>query len=158
MQTINIEVIITLVIGVILGSSALSFRVVLLKSLSIFAIPLFNQKDKAVTQTPTVKLKQGNRYFDDLEIRLLQAILDQDSNGLGIANLNSLLNLTKLSEENQRQRRHLFLKELNLKLFLIFGVREGITRIESETDKRVKLYVLNEKIEIPAITDTIKAS
>jgi hypothetical protein len=93
-----------------------------------------------------------------LEIRLLQAILDQDSNGLGIANLNSLLNLTKLSEENQRQRRHLFLKELNLKLFLIFGVREGITRIESETDKRVKLYVLNEKIEIPAITDTIKAS
>ena len=50
------------------------------------------------------------------------------------------------------------LKELNLKLFLIFGVREGITRIESETDKRVKLYVLNEKIEIPAITDTIKAS
>lgn len=158
MQTISIEVIITLVIGLILGSSALSLRVVFLKGLSIFAIPLFNQKNNETAKSPSVKLKTGNRYFDDLEIRLLQAILDQDSNGLGIANLNSLLNLTKLSEENQRQRRHLFLKELNLKLFLIFGVREGITRIESETDKRVKLYVLNEKIEIPAITDTIKDS
>jgi hypothetical protein len=48
------------------------------------------------------------------------------------------------------------LKELNQKLFLIFGVREGITRIESAADKRIKLYVLNEKIEASVVEEAIK--
>jgi len=61
--------------------------------------------------------------------------------------LNSITNLTNLSAENQRQRRHLFLKELNIKLFLIFGIRESIVRLDSLEDKRVKNYVLSEEID-----------
>jgi hypothetical protein len=94
-----------------------------------------------------VTIKKNNRYFDELEVRLLKAIINPAENGIDIPNLNSLLNLKKLSEENQRQRRHLFLKELNLKLFLLFGIREGITRVEFDSDKRMKRYILDEKFD-----------
>lgn len=157
MQSIYLNIVLTLVIGLAVGSKVSSLKLALLKSVSLFNLMPFIQKNKEVTKTSSVQIKTGNRYFDDLEIRLLQAIIDQETTGLGIAHLNTLMNLTKLSEENQRQRRHLFLKELNLKLFLIFGVREGVTRIESTIDKRIKLYVLNEKLVASAVKEAIKA-
>lgn len=157
MQSIYLNIVLTLVIGLAVGSKVSSLKLALLKSVSLFNLLPFIQKNKEVTKTSSVQIKTGNRYFDDLEIRLLQAIIDQETTGLGIAHLNTLMNLTKLSEENQRQRRHLFLKELNLKLFLIFGVREGVTRIESTIDKRIKLYVLNEKLVASAVKEAIKA-
>jgi DNA-binding transcriptional MerR regulator len=156
MESIYLNVALTLVIGVLLGSNATSLKLEFIKGISKFSIPFLRPKDKVVIQTQPVERKVGNRYFDDLEIRLLQAIIQQDNEGLGIAHLNTLLNLTKLSEENQRQRRHLFLKELNLKLYLIYGIREGITRIESVSDKRIKMYVLNEKIDSSAIEELMK--
>ena len=156
MESIYLNVALTLVIGVLLGSNATSLKLEFIKGISKFSIPFLRPKDKVVIQTQPVERKAGNRYFDDLEIRLLQAIIQQDNEGLGIAHLNTLLNLTKLSEENQRQRRHLFLKELNLKLYLIYGIREGITRIESVSDKRIKMYVLNEKIDSSAIEKLMK--
>lgn len=155
MESIYLNVVLTLVIGVLLGSNAPAFRVEFFKGISKISIPFLSPKEKVVLQTQPVQHKVGNRYFDDLEIRLLQAIIQQDINGLGVAHLNTLMNLTKLSEENQRQRRHLFLKELNLKLYLIYGVREGITRIESVSDKRIKMYVLNDKIDSPAVEELI---
>jgi len=156
MESIYLNVVLTLVIGVLLGSSATSLKPEFIKGITKFSIPFLRPKDKVVIQTQPVERKVGNRYFDDLEIRLLKAIIQQDNEGLGIAHLNSLMNLTKLSEENQRQRRHLFLKELNLKLYLIYGIREGITRIESVSDKRIKMYVLNDKIDSSAIEELMK--
>ena len=88
-----------------------------------------------------------NHCFDTLEVRFLHKLLEQEGNELDVKILNSITNLTNLSAENQRQRRHLFLKELNLKLFLIFGVRESIIRLDSLEDKRVKNYVLSEEID-----------
>ncbi|MCX6194261.1 MAG: hypothetical protein NTX34_07245 [Cytophagales bacterium] len=62
-----------------------------------------------------------------------------------VSDINELLNLNKLSKENQRQRRHIIFKELNLKLFLVLGVRESIVRVSSEMDKRIKYYTLDQK-------------
>jgi hypothetical protein len=157
MQAIYLNIVLTLIVGLVIGSKVSSLKLVFLKGFSLFNLLPLMPKNKEVLQTAPVKIKVGNRYFDELEIRLLQAIIQEEKDGLGIAHLNKLMNLTKLSEENQRQRRHLFLKELNLKLFLIFGVREGITRIESQTDKRIKMYVLNEKIDTTAVEEAIKA-
>jgi DNA-binding transcriptional MerR regulator len=156
MESIYLNVVLTLVIGVLLGSNATSLKFEFIKGITKFSVPFLRPKDKVVIQSQPVERKVGNRYFDDLEIRLLKAIIQQDNEGLGIAHLNSLMNLTKLSEENQRQRRHLFLKELNLKLYLIYGIREGITRIESVSDKRIKMYVLNDKIDSSAIEELMK--
>ena len=146
MQAIYLNSILTLVIGMIIGLNATSLRVSFFKAVAKF--PQITTSIQPPRTQPTVTIKKNNRYFDELEVRLLKAIIDPAENGIDIPNLNALLNLKKLSEENQRQRRHLFLKELNLKLFLLFGIREGITRVEFDSDKRMKRYVLDEKFEI----------
>lgn len=146
MEAIYLNSILTLVIGMIIGLNAPALRVSLFK-----AVAKFPQITTSIHQPriqPTVTIKKNNPYFDELEVRLLKAIINRAENEIDIPNLNLLLNLKKLSEENQRQRRHLFLKELNLKLFLLFGIREVITRVEFDSDKRMKRYVLDEKFEI----------
>ena len=153
MQAIYLNSILTLVIGMIIGLNATSLRVSLLKTIS--KLPQLSTSIQQPRIQPTVTIKKNNRYFDELEVRLLKAIIDPAENGIDIPNLNALLNLKKLSEENQRQRRHLFLKELNLKLFLLFGIREGITRVEFDSDKRMKRYILDEKFDITQIENLL---
>jgi hypothetical protein len=153
MQAIYINSILTLIIGLIIGINAMSLRVSFLKTFTKFPKLNLIDKNASVSQMPTVK--KNNRYFDELEVRLLKTITSQEEIGLDIARLNILLNINKLSEENQRQRRHLFLKELNLKLFLLFGIREGIIRVEFDTDKRMKRYVLDQKFDIAQIEELL---
>jgi DNA-binding transcriptional MerR regulator len=155
MQTIYINGILTLIIGLIIGINATFLRVSFLKTFTKFPNIKLIDNNSSVSQSLAVD--KSNRYFDELEIRLLKTIISQGENGLDIAQLNTLLNLKKLSDENKRQRRHIILKELNLKLFLLFGIREGIIRIEIDLDKRRKSYVLNKKInktQIESIFDS----
>ncbi len=95
-----------------------------------------------------MKASAGNFILDPYETKLLSALLNDSNGSLDVKKINEILNLTKLSKENQRQRRHIILKELNLKLFLISGIRETVTRVASESDKRVKYYTL-----LPEIVD-----
>ena len=79
-------------------------------------------------------------------------ILKQSYNGF--YRFNEILNLNKLSKENQRQRRHIVIKEINLKLYLITGAREAIIRVSSETDRRVKYYnFIPNSVELSAIKE-----
>jgi len=141
------NIILTLILGLIIG-------------LNLKRVPYISGFRKIVPEIPTKQLyveefrsnvkldKQDmNHCFDTLEVRFLHKLLEQDGNEVDVKILNSITNLTNLSAENQRQRRHLFLKELNLKLFLIFGIRESIVRLDSMEDKRVKNYVLSEEID-----------
>jgi hypothetical protein len=89
----------------------------------------------------------SQQCFDILELRFINGILESEGEGLTVSRLNAIINLTNLSAENQRQRRHLFLKELNLKLYLIYGIRETVIRLDSEQDKRIKNYVFSEKLD-----------
>lgn len=84
--------------------------------------------------------------LDPHEFKILSSLITEvKSEGLSVSDINELLNLNKLSKENQRQRRHIIFKELNLKLFLVLGVRESIVRVSSEMDKRIKYYTLDQK-------------
>lgn len=141
------NIILTLILGLIIG---LNFKRVPYISSFRKIVPQPNSNHLYVQERrPNVKLvKQDiNHCFDTLEVRFLHKLLEQDGNEVDVKILNSITNLTNLSAENQRQRRHLFLKELNLKLFLIFGIRETIIRLDSLEDKRVKYYVLSEEID-----------
>jgi hypothetical protein len=91
--------------------------------------------------------------LDDLEIRFLNSITAAKDNRIFVEDLNQLLKLVKLTTENQRQRRHVFLKELNIKLSLHFNDRECIVRIPSELDARKKMYAINENIDRKLIGD-----
>jgi hypothetical protein len=109
----------------------------LLKKLKIQII-LSNKESSEVSNKK--KLAQPN-FFDPLEIKLMNTlVLKHGTDGISVAELNEILNLSKLSSVNQRLRRHIVLKELNLKLFLFTSIRESISRIPSKTDKRLIFY------------------
>ena len=157
-----LNIILTLILGLIIG----------LNSKRIPYVSIFNKRPvpespNNLTYNPTYHQEHipqnqdkldMNHCFDTLEIRFLHKLLQQDESGVNVKTLNAITNLTHLSDENQRQRRHLFLKELNLKLFLIFGIRESIVRLDSLVDKRVKNYILSDQINKEKLTVSISTS
>ena len=80
-------------------------------------------------------------YFDVIELRFLIKLIEDDNQYLTVNETNEILRIEKLSKENQRQRRHLFLKELNMKLKMIFNINECIERESTEYDRRAKSYL-----------------
>ena len=86
--------------------------------------------------------------FDPHEEKILEQLLANWEQGISVSQLNDLLNLKGKSAENQRQRRHLVIKELNTKLFVLFNIRECIVRIPLAFDSRKKQYIMliNEEV------------
>ena len=141
------NIILTLIFGLIIGLNLK--RVPYITGFRKVAPQIPNNQRFVQDLSPNMKhFKQDSNYcFDTLEVRFLHKLLEHEGNEVDVKTLNLITNLTGLTAENQRQRRHLFLKELNLKLFLIFGTRESIVRLDSLEDKRVKKYVLSEEID-----------
>lgn len=87
-----------------------------------------------------------DNYLEPIEIKFLHAImLPINRDGLRVDQINELFNLSELNESNQRQRRHHFIKNLNLKLYMITGSKESIIRTSNRADKRIKYYTLELK-------------
>ena len=80
--------------------------------------------------------------LDPLETKFLYHLTLAAESGISVFEINKLFHLNKLSIVNQRVRRHIIIKEMNLKLFMITDNRECIIRVASEDDKRVKFYYL----------------
>jgi len=94
-------------------------------------------------------------YFDTLEIRFLKRILSNEEKLLSVHEANEILRIERLSKENQRQRRHLFLKDLNVKLKMIFKIPECIERKSTELDRRSKYYSLHEQINKESVEELL---
>lgn len=105
-----------------------------------------DEKSKMKTLEPVAERQGMGIHFDTLEFRFLKRLIDSEENGVSVIETNEILRIEKLSKENQRQRRHLFLKELNLKLKIIFNVKESIERQPTELDRRSKFYQLHHNI------------
>jgi hypothetical protein len=89
----------------------------------------------------------NKQILDPHELKLIH-FLSKNIKGVEITvnDINQLLNLGRLSTENQRQRRHIILRELNLKLYLMTGIRETIVRVASDKDKRIKSYIFHPEV------------
>ena len=94
-------------------------------------------------------------YLDTLEIRFVKRILNQEDKLLSVNEANEILRIERLSKENQRQRRHIFLKELNLKLKMIYQIPECIERKSTDLDRRSKFYCLHEQISKESIKEML---
>lgn len=94
-------------------------------------------------------------FFDTLEIRFLKRILSHEEKLLSVNEANEILRIERLSKENQRQRRHLFLKDLNVKLKMIYKIPECIERKSTEIDRRSKYYSLHEQINKESIEELL---
>jgi hypothetical protein len=121
--------------------------------LSLAIVKFFKKRVKEKPNNETKVFNNGtkvrfeykeNFLFDPFEIKILYFFLENmNENGIEIDTVNGVLNLNKLQKENQRQRRHIFFREINLKLHLILGNREVFARLPLESDRRLKNYILN---------------
>jgi len=151
-----LNIAITLLLGLVIGLNLKRFSISGFRSQNNFKPrPAFPATFIPSKPSLPIAIQHAGHCFDTLEVRLLIKMIDPSEPLLDVRSLNELINLTNLSSENQRQRRHLFLKELNLKLFLMFGVREAIIRIDDENDKRVKIYRFDDKISVDMIKQAL---
>jgi hypothetical protein len=113
---------------------------------SRFSFGLIKKRDEKfrISETKFINIISRLNLFE-LEKRVLAVLLESDE--ISVDEFNQLIKLSSYSKQNQRQRRHLFIKELNLKLSLINGSKENILRLDSEIDKRSKLYSLDETVK-----------
>ena len=81
--------------------------------------------------------------LDPLEIKFLYFVVKNENKCLTTDDVNNLIFSNKMTVPNLRQRRHILIKELNIKLFMISNIRESIVRVASEVDKRRIIYCLS---------------
>lgn len=116
------------------------------------------EKPSVVSPSTDLLAIDPRNVLNPIEQKILHSIVMPINNrGLTVDQINKILCLTDLSESNQRQKRHLAIKKLNLKLYLITGSKANIIRTSHETDKRLKYYSLelNNVIKIKKIAELL---
>ena len=86
--------------------------------------------------------------FNQTELQLIELLLKYQEVGLEISYINDLVNHDQPAMDTLKKRRELLLKDLRFKLATKFQIsqEEVFTEQRMETDKRMKLIFLNEKL------------
>jgi len=86
--------------------------------------------------------------FTEIELNFLRKLIQLNGLQLPASNddFNDLFNLGQANKQNERIQRNQLLKNLNLKLFFIYGVEEGIMRLSTQVDKRKKCYFIKDEL------------
>jgi hypothetical protein len=86
--------------------------------------------------------------FTDIELSFLRKLVQLNGLQLPASNddFNDLFQLGQANKQNERIQRNQLLKYLNLKLFFIYGIEEGITRLSTQVDKRKKCYFIKDEL------------
>lgn len=90
----------------------------------------------------------ANKYFNVLEINVMQKILASKNLSISTLELNSLINIENLSNAKLIRIRGDFLKDLNFKLQIVFGISNGIWKVYSFEDKKCKKFMLSKKFNV----------
>jgi hypothetical protein len=108
----------------------------------------FQAKDMNSHQAYPSLINFESCTFTDIELSFLRKLVQLKELQLPASNddFNDLFNLGKLNKQNERIQRNQLLKNLNLKLFFIYGVEEGITRLSTQVDKRKKCYFIKDEL------------
>ena len=138
------------IIGLLIGLN-LKFR----EYVNLF----FGQKNQSeaqqtITFSPTIDFDSCD--FTEKELRFLTYLIESKINNWqnSVEELYDIIIPTSTGKQNDRLIRNNFIKSLNLKLFLIYGVKEGIVRLGLAEDRRRKYFLLdNELINLGIATD-----
>jgi hypothetical protein len=100
---------------------------------------------KSSKSISTLKLYQ---YFNEFEIQVFVKILSSKDKCISNQEIDFIIGLGNgpLVELNRLRRN--FLKDLNLKIQIIFGISNGIWQIDSVADKKYKYYKLSKKFNL----------
>lgn len=119
------------------------------KSLLIqFTAGRFQAKDMNIQQAYPSIINFESCRFTEIELNFLRKLVQLKDLQLpaSIDDFNDLFNLGQANKQNERIQRNQLLKNLNLKLFFIYGIEEGIMRLSTQVDKRKKCYFIKDEL------------
>lgn len=94
------------------------------------------------------KIENQQAYFNVIEMALLNEFYHSANKPINEKKLGNLFEITGLNFQQKKQTRGILLKELNIKFLMIYGLRNGIIRINHTGDKRIKLYALSDSLHL----------
>ena len=103
------------------------------------------KKTKSDTLVPTINAQQ---YFNELEISVFQKILASKDKSISSQDLNLIINQENHPVAELNRLRSNFLKDLNLKIQIVFGISNGIWQVDSSDNKKLKYYKLSKKFKL----------
>jgi preprotein translocase subunit Sec63 len=102
-------------------------------------------KKQAVKSVSTINAQQ---YFKELEISVFQKILASKDKIISSQELHLIINQENYPVAELNRLRRNFLKDLNLKIQIVFGISNGIWQFDSSDDKKLKYYMLSKKFNL----------
>jgi hypothetical protein len=102
-------------------------------------------KKQAAKSVSTINALQ---YFNELEISLFQKILASKDKSISSQDLHLIINQENYPVAELNRLRRNFLKDLNLKIQIVFGISNGIWQFDSADDKNLKYYRLSKKFNL----------
>ena len=103
------------------------------------------KKTKSDTLVPTINAQQ---YFNELEISVFQKILASKDKSISSQDLNLIINQENHPVAELNRLRSNFLKDLNLKIQIVFGISNGIWQVDSSDNKKLKYYMLSKQFKL----------
>ena len=101
-------------------------------------------KKQAAKSVSTINAKQ---YFNELEISVFQKILASNDKSISSLELNLFINQENYPVAELNRLRRNFLKDLNLKIQIVFGISNGIWQVDTSDNKKLKYYMLSKKFK-----------
>lgn len=102
-------------------------------------------KKQPVKSVSTINALQ---YFNELEISLFQKILASKDKSISSQDLHLIINQENYPVAELNRLRRNFLKDLNLKIQIVFAISNGIWQFDSADDKKLKYYKLSSKFNL----------
>jgi len=102
-------------------------------------------KKQPVKSVSTINALQ---YFNELEISLFQKILASKDKSISSQDLHLIINQENYPVAELNRLRRNFLKDLNLKIQIVFAISNGIWQFDSADDKKLKYYRLSKKFNL----------
>ena len=89
-----------------------------------------------------------HQHFNESEISVFNKILASKDKSISSQDLHLIINLEKTSVAELNRLTRNFLKDLNLKIQIVFGISNGIWQFDSADDKKLKYYRLSKKFNL----------
>ena len=122
-------------------------------TLLVFVIGLFlglyfNFPEWKFIKRKSISTIHVHQHFNESEISVFNKILASKEKMISTQDLHLIINLenTSVAELNRLTRN--FLKDLNLKIQIVFGISNGIWQFDSADDKKLKYYRLSKKFNL----------
>jgi len=122
--------------------------IILVFIIGLFLGLYFNFPEWKFIKKKSISTIHVHQHFNESEISVFKKILASKEKMISTQDLHLIINLenTSVAELNRLTRN--FLKDLNLKIQIVFGISNGIYQIDSADDKKLNYYKLSQKFNL----------